>query len=113
MRTASASAVLLIAFAARAELQERIAPELGRVMQHPASPVRDQERLELLKRGLTQLVDEKLVETEASSLGLDVGEEEVQKLVDALAKQNNMDAAQFREAVTQPGIDFEIGRASC
>jgi peptidyl-prolyl cis-trans isomerase SurA len=126
----AACAVLLIPFAARAELKERIAavvnnhpialsevedrvgPELSRVMLHPASPVRDQERLELLKRGLTQLVDEKLVETEASALGLDVGEEEVQKLVDALAKQNNMDAAQFREAVTQQGIDFETVRES-
>ena len=54
------------------EVEERIGPELARVMQQPAGTQRDKERADMLHRGLTEMIDEKLIESEASTLGLTV-----------------------------------------
>lgn len=94
------------------EVEERIGPELSRVNAKAFGPQRDAEKKELLRRGLEQLVDEKLVESEASSLGLEIGEDEVQKLVDTLAKQNGMDAAQFHDELAKQGIDYDTVKES-
>src|SRR5919205_3785696 len=124
--------LILIAFlcatAARAELKERIAaivngqpillsdveervgPELARVMQQAPSEQRDKDRKNLLKRGLEELVDEKLIESEASSLGLTVSEEELQRALDQLARQQNMELADFRQALEQQGIPWDAAR---
>jgi peptidyl-prolyl cis-trans isomerase SurA len=117
--------LLLVPFAVRAEIKERIAavvngqpitlsdveervgPELARAAPGPAG---EPQRKEVLHRGLEQLIDERLVESEASSLGLDVPEDELQHMVEQLAKQNQMDVAQFRDAVTAQGISFEAVR---
>src|SRR2546421_3117572 len=121
-------AVLLCAAAARAELKERIAaivngqpillsdveervgPELARVMQQTAGPQRDKDRNDLLRRGLAELVDEKLIESEASSLGLTVSEEELQRALEQLARQQGMEVADFRQALEQQGIPWDSAR---
>jgi peptidyl-prolyl cis-trans isomerase SurA len=121
-------ALLLCAAAARAELKERIAaivngqpillsdveervgPELVRLMTQPAGPQREKDRASLLHRGLTELVDEKLIESEASSLGLTVSEEELQRALDQLARQQNMETADFRQALAQQGISWDTAR---
>jgi peptidyl-prolyl cis-trans isomerase SurA len=89
------------------EVEERVAPELARLA---AGPTGEAQRKDLLHRGLEQLIDERLVESEASSLGLDIPEEELQHLIESLAKQNGMDVAQFREAIAQQGISYETVR---
>src|SRR5919108_1312661 len=121
-------AVLLCAAGARAELKERIAaivngqpillsdveervgPELARVMQQPAGEQRDKDRDKLLKRGLEELVDEKLIESEATSLGLSVSEEELQRALENLARQQGMELADFRQALAQQGISWDTAR---
>src|SRR5437762_14050505 len=65
------------------EVEERVGPELARTAPGPAG---EAQRKELLHRGLEQLIDERLVESEASSLGLDIPEEELQHLIAQLAK---------------------------
>jgi peptidyl-prolyl cis-trans isomerase SurA len=120
--------VLLCAAAARAEIKERIAaivngqpillsdveervgPELTRVMQQPPGQQRDKERTDLLHRGLTELVDEKLIESEATTLGLAVSEEELQRALEQLARQQNMELADFRQALEQQGIPWDAAR---
>ena len=96
------------------DVEDRVAPELSRLKSRSGvdNPLLDQQRKDVLKRGLDQLVDEKLVEGEASALGIDVPEDEVQKLVLELAKQNGMDTAQFKEALTAQGVDFDTVRES-
>jgi len=89
------------------EVEERVAPELARLATGPAG---EAQRKDLLHRGLEQLIDERLVESEASSLGLDIPEEELQHLIESLAKQNGMDVAQIREAIAQQGISYETVR---
>ncbi len=89
------------------DLQERMAPELSRV---PPGPAGTGQREKLLKQGLEQMIDERLVEIEATSLGIDITDDEVNHLVETLAKQNSMDLAQFRAALLQQGINFDTVR---
>jgi peptidyl-prolyl cis-trans isomerase SurA len=120
--------LLLCAAAARAEIKERIAavvngqpillsdveerlgPELARVLQQAPGPQRDKERADLLRRGLDEMVDEKLIESEASTLGLSVSEEELQRALDQLARQQSMEVADFRQALEQQGVTWDSAR---
>ncbi|MCA1828906.1 MAG: peptidylprolyl isomerase [Myxococcales bacterium] len=119
--------ILLVAAAARAEikdriaavvngqpitlseLEERLAPELARA---PAGPAGVAQRDKILHQGLEAMIDERLVENEATSIGLDINDDEVTHLVEQLAKQNNMDMTQFRAALAQQGISMETIRDS-
>jgi peptidyl-prolyl cis-trans isomerase SurA len=92
------------------DVEERVGPELVRLMTQPAGPQRDKDRVNLLHRGLSELIDEKLIETEASSLGLSVTEEELQRALDQLARQQNMETADFRQALAQQGISWDTAR---
>ena len=114
--------ICLIAGAARAEIKDRIAavvngqaitlsdledrinPELARV---PPGPAGAAQRQKVLKTGLAQMIDERLVESEATALGIDITDEEVTKLIEQLAKQNNLDMTQFRAALAQQNIPVE------
>ncbi|MGZ6126432.1 MAG: peptidylprolyl isomerase [Myxococcales bacterium] len=91
------------------EVEERVAPELSRV---PAGPVGAAQRQQILKQGLGQLIDEQLIAGEAGALGIEVGEDELQKLIEQLARENRMDMAQFRDALTQQGMTLDTVRES-
>jgi peptidyl-prolyl cis-trans isomerase SurA len=86
------------------EVEDRVAPELARV---PGGRAGETRRKELLREALTQLIDEQLVQSEASSLGIDIGEDEIQRLVEQLAKENHMDMPQFRQALAQQGLTLD------
>ncbi len=91
------------------EAEERVSPELARV---PAGPAGAAQRKELIKRSVDELIDERLVESEATALGIDVPDDEVQKLIEQLAKQNGLDMPHFREALSQQGMTLESVRES-
>jgi len=59
-----------------------------------------------------QLIDEQLVQGEASALGIDVSDDEVQRLVEQLARENHMDMTQFRQALAQQGLSMDSVRDS-
>jgi peptidyl-prolyl cis-trans isomerase SurA len=86
------------------EAEERVAPELARVPPRPSGVA---QRKDLIKRSVQELIDESLVESEATALGIDVSDDELQKLIEQLAKQNNLDMPRFREALAQQGLSFE------
>jgi len=91
------------------EVEERVAPELARV---PSGPAGAAQRKDILKHALGQLIDEQLVASEASALGIDVTEDELQRLVEQLAKENRLDMSQFRQALAQQGLSLETVRES-
>ena len=119
--------LMMVGFAARAEikdriaavvngqaitlsdLEERMAPEMARLPQGPAGAA---QRQKALKQGLEQMIDERLVESEATALGIEITDDEVTHLVEQLAKQNNLDMTQFREALAQQGISMDTVRDS-
>src|SRR4051812_44989891 len=61
------------------DLEERLGPELAHV---PPGPAGVSQRQRLLKQGLDQMIDERLVESEANSLGIEVSDDEVTHLVE-------------------------------
>src|SRR3954463_12506743 len=91
------------------EVSERVAPELAHADPGPAG---EAARKRALQQGLNQLIDEHLVAGEASALGLEVADDEVQHSLEQLAKQNNMDVKQFKEALELQGITLDNVRES-
>lgn len=91
------------------EVEERVSPELSRL---PAGPAGKASRQKLLKQGLQMMIDERLVESEATALGIDISDDELNHLIEQLAKQNNLDVAQFRSALAQQGIAFDTVKES-
>jgi peptidyl-prolyl cis-trans isomerase SurA len=91
------------------DLDERLAPELARA---PPGPAGAAQREKVIRQGLEQMIDERLVESEATSIGIDISDDEVTHLVEALAKQNNLDMAQFKSALAAQGITYETVRDS-
>ena len=91
------------------DVEDRVAPELARTA---AGPAGEAQRKQILRQALAQLIDEQLVQSEASSLGIDVGDDELQRLVEQLAKENHMDMAQFRQALAQQGMSIDVVRES-
>jgi len=91
------------------EVQERVQPELARTAPGPAG---EAQRKELLHQALEQLIDERLVESEATSLGIEVTDDDVTRGVEQLARQNSLDPAQFKEALQQQGISIDTVRDS-
>src|SRR2546430_2253249 len=99
--------VLLCAAAARAEIKERIAAigrERVQVMRPAPGLQGDKDRAGLLPRGLTELVDEKLREGEATPLGLVISGDGLRRALGQLARQQGMELADFRQALDQQGI---------
>lgn len=92
------------------DVDERLQVELKRIDAMPEGPAKERERTDLTRRGLDQLIDEKLIESEAAQLNVEVTEDEVQRQVEALAKQNNMEVPRFREAVEAQGLSWETVR---
>jgi peptidyl-prolyl cis-trans isomerase SurA len=94
---------------ALSDLEERLGPELAHV---PPGPAGVSQRQRLLKQGLDQMIDERLVESEATALGIEISDEEITHLVEQLAKQNNLDMQQFTQALTSQGISMDTVRES-
>jgi peptidyl-prolyl cis-trans isomerase SurA len=91
------------------EVEDRVAPDLNRVA---AGPAGDAQRKDILKRALTAMIDEQLVAGEASALGIEVGDDELQRLLEQLARENKMDMAQFKSALAAQGLSLDSVRDS-
>ncbi len=95
------------------EVNERVSQELRQLEQAGIAGAELQRQSDdLRKRGLDQLIDERLVESEATTNEIDVTEEELQRQIEALAKQNRMDVTTFKEAVEAQGTSFDSLRDS-
>ncbi len=90
------------------EVNDRVSQEVRQLQGTGLPPAELQRQTDDLRhRGLDQLIDERLVESEATSNELDVTEEELQRQIEALARQNKMDVVQFKEAVESEGHSFD------
>ena len=95
------------------EVAERMQVQLAQVTASGATGAElEKARLDWLKRGLDQLIDDRLIEAEAVQVGVDVSDDEVNRQVEALAKQNNMEMPTFREALAAQGIEFDTVKDS-
>lgn len=85
------------------ELRERIAPFEAQLDRIPDEDTRQRRRDEALKQALDQMVDEKLIQQEASRLQLGVKEEEVEKAVSEVMRRNSLTREQLEAALRQEG----------
>lgn len=88
-----------------AELEERAGPDLRRADAEPAGPQRDQARAHVLQQTLDVVVAEKLFGAQVSSLGVEVGDAEIDQVIDDVKKRNHLDDAHLDEALGQQGMD--------
>src|SRR5437870_12917405 len=86
------------------EVEERVAPELARAA---AGPAGDAQRREILKHALAQLIDEQLVASEASALGIDVSDDEPGHPLEQRARQDRKDMPQLRQALALQAMSME------
>ena len=95
------------------EVNERVAQEVRQLVASGLTGAELEKQADDYRhRGLDQLIDERLVESEATANEIDVTEDTLQGQIEALAKQNHMDVAQFKEAVEAQGTSFETLRDS-
>ncbi len=95
------------------EVNERVGQELRQLAASGLVGAElEKQSNEYRRRGLDQLIDERLVESEATQNEIDVTEDELQRQIEALAKQNHMEVPQFKEAVESQGTTFETLRDS-
>lgn len=88
------------------EVEQRAAPELAAIAQQPDPKQRAALRQHSLEAALDQLVSEKLMEKEMDQLGIEVSDQEVELGIEDVRKQNNMDDAQFQQALQSEGYTF-------
>jgi len=91
------------------EVEERVGPELARTT---PGPVGEPQRKQILHQALEQLIDEQLVHGEAGALGIEVTDDEVQRLLEQLARENRMTMQQFKQALSQQGLTLDSVRES-
>ena len=87
------------------DLEERAAPDLRRVAAMPPGPARDRERARVLKATFDGLIAEKLFAAQVASLGIEVGDAEVDQVIEDVKKRNGLDDARLAEALQTQGMD--------
>ena len=89
------------------ELEEGAVPYLVQQGQNPQALADDQRREAILEEVLEEKVNRILMEEEAREMGLEVGEAQIDEWIRMTAQQQNMTTDQFRQAVSQYGIEYE------
>jgi peptidyl-prolyl cis-trans isomerase SurA len=93
------------------DVMDRVQAELARIAGSNLSAAEQEAaKTKLLREALEQLINDRLIEAEAVQVGVDVTEEEVTRQLEALAKQNGLDVAGFKDALAQQGTDIEFVR---
>jgi peptidyl-prolyl cis-trans isomerase SurA len=93
---------------ALSEVQQRASPELARLASERDVRKRNEQRNQVLKQALDQLIAEKLVEAEVRELGLTSSASEVEAAMADVQQQNNItDPAQFEQLLSREGYTLK------
>jgi peptidyl-prolyl cis-trans isomerase SurA len=87
------------------ELVERSGEEYARAQALPAGPDRDAARKKALRRAFDDAVAEKLLASQATELGLEATDAQVDAAIEDIKKRNGLDEKQLDAALTQQGLD--------
>ena len=93
------------------EVVERSGDAYAAARELPAGPVRDRASTEALRRGFDTIVAEKLLESAARQLEIEVTEEQVDAAIADIKQRNQFDDAQLDLALAQQGQDRQQFRA--
>jgi peptidyl-prolyl cis-trans isomerase SurA len=89
------------------DLKERVSPSLAKVSQPVQSNEGLVKRAAILKRGMEELLLEKVLEKEAGQSGIRVNDEEVDAYISEIKRQNRVDDAGFAKILNARGLSIE------
>ena len=89
------------------DLNRIIAPMLASFNQQRGQTATDEERAELVKRAIDQLVEKKLIEQKAKEFDIKVTEKEVSRSVEDVLQKNNITLEQLKDILKKDGSSFE------
>jgi peptidyl-prolyl cis-trans isomerase SurA len=87
------------------ELVERAGEEYQRAEALPAGPEREAARRKALRRAFDDVVTEKLLAAQATELGLEATDPQVDAALEDVKKRNGLDDARLDAALAQQGLD--------
>jgi len=87
------------------EVVERSGEAYASARELPAGPVRDRASTDALRRGFDMIVAEKLLESAAKQLEIEVTEEQIDAAIADIKQRNGFDDAQLDLALAQQGLD--------
>jgi peptidyl-prolyl cis-trans isomerase SurA len=87
------------------DLEDRAGFELKAAEQEPAGPQREKLRARALRGALDAIVSDRLFAAQASSLGVEVTDAEVDQTIEEIKKRNNLDDARLDAALAETGMD--------
>jgi peptidyl-prolyl cis-trans isomerase SurA len=89
------------------DLNKMIAPMLASYSQQKGQALTDEERAELVKKALDQLIEKKLIEQKAKELDIKVTDKEIARSIDDVLKRNNITLEQLKDILKKDGSNFE------
>ena len=92
------------------EVEQRVAPELVRVMRESDPQARAKARSQLIHAALDQMIGEKLLDVEMKDANLEVTEAQVEAGIEDVKKTNNLTDDQFKAAVQEQGFSMVMFR---
>lgn len=92
---------------ALSEVEQRAAPELARANSEKDAQRRGALRCEALKRGVDQLIGERLLESVLRELNIEVTEQDIDAAMEDVRRQNNLDTQQFENLLRAEGYSLK------
>jgi peptidyl-prolyl cis-trans isomerase SurA len=89
------------------DLNRVIGPMLAAYSQQKGQTLSDEERGELVKKALDQLVEKKLIEQKAKEFDIKVTDKEIERSVEDVLQRNNITLDQLKDILKKDGSSFE------
>lgn len=93
------------------ELTTRAGADYYRADELPPGPARDQARGKALRAAFDAVLAERLVESEARTLGIEVTEAQIDGAIEDVKKRNNLSDDMLRQALASEGLTLQAYRA--
>ena len=88
------------------DINKVVAPMLASYSQQKGQVLTDEERAELVKKAIDQLIEKKLIEQKAKELDIKVTDKEITRSVDDVLKRNNITLEQLKDILKKDGSNF-------
>ena len=89
------------------DLNRAIGPMLAAYSQQKGQALSDEERGELVKKAIDQLVEKKLIEQKAKEFNIKVTDKDIDRSVEEVLQRNNLTLEQLKEVLKKDGSSLE------
>ena len=88
----------------KSEMEERARPFLGEAERESDPKIKEKKRQTILREVLERMIDEQLILQQASDLKVTVTQDDIDKAVEDIRRQNNINQEQLVEALKEQGM---------